>query len=79
MASNRPVSSSKSAHSIDVMVSGGITLFVFTALTQAAKDWITEFVSRDGYQPAFPNTIYCEHRFAGELAEHMSNSGLVVR
>jgi len=71
-----PISSSKSAHKVDVKVTDGGTLFVFTALTKQAEDWIQSNVSEEGFNPQLPHVVYCEHRYARALAEGMIQSGL---
>lgn len=58
--------------------SGGGTLYVFEAVTEAAREWISENVSRSGFQPAFPGVIYCEHRYVGSLVESMRTDRLRV-
>lgn len=63
----------------DVLISGGGTLYVFSALTETAKDWIRENVSSEGFQPNFPDTIYVENRYAQPLAAGMVDFGLEVR
>jgi hypothetical protein len=77
--SNRSSSARTKVPQADVLVTGGGTLFVFHALSDSAKDWITENVSREGFNPQFPNVLYVEHRYARDLAAGMIDFGLVVR
>lgn len=63
---------------VDVLVSGGGSIFIFTALTQIAKDWVSENVSEEGFNPDLPNRVYVEHRYARDLAQGMIESGLRV-
>jgi hypothetical protein len=63
----------------DVLVDGGGSLYVFRILSESARDWVTENVSQEGYQPDFPNILYVEHRYARDLAAGMADAKLVVR
>lgn len=62
----------------DVLVSGGGSLYVFRALTDAAKEWIESNVSSEGFQPQFPEVLYVEHRYAHDLAAGMRDAGMVL-
>lgn len=65
---------------VDVLVSGGGTLYVFTAMTQRAKDWVSASIDpEEGFNPQLPNVVYVEARYAFDLAQGMQRSGLVVR
>lgn len=63
---------------VDVEVSGGGTVYLFTPLTQVAKDWVEEHVQVAGYQQFGPG-FAVDHRYAGPLADGMEAAGLVVR
>lgn len=71
--------SRKSKPAVDVLVSGGGSLFVFSMISDSAKSWAEENISREGFQPNFPNQVYVEHRYAHDLAQGLISSGLVVR
>jgi hypothetical protein len=63
----------------DILVEGGGSLFVFRILSESARTWVEESVSREGFQPDFPDTLYVEHRYARDLAAGMQACGLAVR
>jgi len=62
---------------IDVQVSNEGSLFLFTPLTTAAREWINENVT--GETTWFGNALVVEHRYAGDLAQGMAGDGLEVR
>lgn len=61
----------------DVEVSGGGTLYRLQPLTERAKEWIEENVSKEGFQPEWP-TLYVEHRYIGDLVEAIRAEGMKV-
>jgi hypothetical protein len=63
----------------DVVVEGGRSLYVFRILTEPARTWVEDYVSREGFQPQFPNVLYVEHRYVRDLAAGMQAEGLVVQ
>jgi hypothetical protein len=62
----------------DVLVEGGGSLYVFRILSESARDWVEEYVSREGFQPQFPNVLYVEHRYAQDLAFGFQQAGLAI-
>ena len=63
--------------SSDVLITGGGTIYVFTALTAIAKQWVEENVHIEGYM-ILGAGFACEHRYAGHLVEVMQADGLIV-
>ena len=63
----------------DVLVEGGGSIYVFRIFSESARDWVEEHVSREGFQPEFPNVLYVEHRYARDLALGFQQAGLRVR
>lgn len=61
----------------DVLVSNAGTVFVFCAITPAAKQWVAENVQSEPWQ-WFENALVVEHRFAWGLAAGMKDAGLVL-
>jgi hypothetical protein len=66
----------KKENQADVEVMNEGTIFLFTPLTQEAKDWIESHVEDPMY---YGNSLVVEHRYALDLAEGMVNDGLCVR
>ena len=65
---------------VDVQVAGGGTQYIFTALTQAAKDWVDQHVQIEDWQRWGPGAGFAvDHRYAGALARGMADDGLVVK
>jgi hypothetical protein len=62
---------------VDVTVENHGTLFLFSPITQAAKDWVEKNVQLENYM-RLGNSFACEHRFAQALADGMRDSGLLV-
>lgn len=50
------------------------TIFLFTPLTQAAKDWIAENIPDDATY--FGPALVVEHRYAADIAQGMLAAGL---
>lgn len=68
--------SNTSNHPTDVSISGSGTLYLFHLNTNAARDWVQEFVSED--RQFFGNALAVEHRFVEDLAAALSQDGLAV-
>lgn len=62
----------------DVVVENHGTIFLFRPLSDFARDWIEENVSREGFHPDWP-TLVVEHRYIGDLVHGAIADGLVVR
>jgi hypothetical protein len=60
----------------DVRVRNEGTVFLFTPLTPAAKQWIAENVQPDAQW--FGNALVVECRYAAEIAAGMREAGLVL-
>jgi hypothetical protein len=60
----------------DVEITGGGSLYLFLLLTDQAREWVEEFVSRD--RQMLGCGLAVEHRYAAALAEGMQADGLVV-
>lgn len=54
------------------------TVFLLTPLTDAAKEWVVENVSQEGFQPDYPNRLYVERRFIDMLLDGIDGAGLTV-
>ena len=61
----------------DIVVKGGDSIFFFDPVSDEAVDWITRFVSQEGYQPYWP-TVLVEHRYVQGLVNAAINDGLEV-
>ncbi len=53
------------------------TLFRVVPLTDAAKEWVEENVSEEGFQPSWP-TVHVEHRYLADLVDGIEGAGLTV-
>jgi hypothetical protein len=62
----------------DVVIENHSTIFLFRPLSESARAWIEENVSREGLHPDWP-TLVVEHHYAGNLAAGMQADGLVLR
>lgn len=62
---------------IDVSVENHGSVIIFRPLSDAAKSWIEEYVSREGYQP-FRDALVVEPRFADNLLTGMQRDGLHI-
>lgn len=77
-ATPRPLAAVQAARVVvDCEVSNHGSIFTFLPITQAAKDWLAEFVS--GECTWFGPALAVEHRYAYNLAEGMKADGLVLR
>ena len=56
----------------------GDTLFILRALTEPARDWVEDNVSKEGYQPGWPTVVYIEHRYITELLDGIATCGFIV-
>jgi hypothetical protein len=62
---------------LDVVITGGGTLYLFHLLSTPARDWVAEHVS--GERQLLGDALAVEHRYAGDLADGMVSDGLCVR
>jgi hypothetical protein len=62
---------------VDVMVSGGGTVFLITPQTDVAKTWFEEHLPADVQM--LGAGVAVEHRYIGDVVEGMIEAGLVVR
>ena len=53
------------------------SVFRLVPLTDEAKRWVNNNVSRERFQPDWP-TLYIEHRFLDDLIEGIEGEGLAV-
>jgi len=72
-----PEDNGSSHYGADVFVSCEGSIFLFTPLTLAAKQWIDENVQPDAQR--FGNALAVEWRFAAELAAAMRVGGLILQ
>lgn len=63
--------------SIDVAVENHGSIFIVRPLTGAAKEWVQEYVSKQGYQP-YKDAVVVEPRLVTDLVSGMESSGLNV-
>ena len=54
------------------------TLYRLAARSDEAKQWVTEHVSKEGYQPAYPDFIYIEHGYIGDLLSGIIDAGFTL-
>jgi len=54
------------------------SIVIVEPLTSEAKEWVEESVSDDGFQPNYPNQIYCERRFVMDLLFDAQEAGLTM-
>lgn len=62
---------------IDVSVENHGSVVIVRPLSQAAKDWVAEYVSLEGYQP-YRDAVVVEPRFVDGLLAGMQKYGLNV-
>lgn len=61
----------------DVLVQGGGSQYMFTPLSQKAKDWVRRHVQIEDWQ--WINSAFAvDHHYAENLAQGMKLSGLAV-
>jgi hypothetical protein len=60
----------------DVSVQNEGTIFLFTANTDIAREWISENVQEDAMY--FGGSLVVEHRYAAVLARSMADDGLTI-
>jgi hypothetical protein len=60
----------------DVSVQNEGTIFLFTANSEIAREWISENVQEDATY--FGGSLVVEHRYALELARGMAEDGLTI-
>jgi hypothetical protein len=65
-----------SARNLDVVITGGGTVYLFHLLSAVAREWVEEHVS--GERQHLGNALAVEHRYAGDLAAGMADDGLRV-
>ena len=61
----------------DVQISNHGGFFLFSPLTKAAREFITNYVVNEETQ-MYGESVVVEHRYAWDLAEGMKNDGLIV-
>jgi hypothetical protein len=69
--------SRNSKQQADVVVENHGTIFLFRPLSDSAREWIEENVSREGFHPDWP-TLVVERRYAPDLAAGMVDARLVL-
>ena len=62
---------------VDIRLSDAGSLVQFEPLTDAAKEWISEFVEAEPYM-WLGNRLCVESRYAEEISNAMAEAGLVV-
>ena len=68
----------RSPQTADVLVENHGSVFVFTPLTAAAREFVEEHVHLESYQ-WLGASFAVEHRYARDLAQGMIDDGLEVR
>jgi hypothetical protein len=61
----------------DFEVSNQGTIFIFTPLTSAAREWVAEFLPQHAQQWA--GGVVIEHRYISDVVIGAQRDGLVVR
>ena len=61
----------------DFEVSNHGTIFIFTPLTPAAREWVAEFLPQDAQQWA--GGVVIEHRYISDVVAGARRDGLEVR
>ena len=65
---------------VDVQVSGGGSVFIFTALTKKAQAWVNAHTQIEDWQLVGAGLSFAvDHYYARDLAHGMVEAGLVVR
>ena len=64
---------------IDVQVNNEGSIFTFSLLTEAAKEFVAQYVHVEDYMWMGDSCFACEHRCAWDVAERMQNDGLIVK
>ncbi len=62
----------------DFSITDGGSIVILTAENEAARAWVEDNVSDEGYQPAYPNTLYIERNYVDALAEGITEAGLTI-
>lgn len=62
----------------DVTVRNEGTIFLFTALTKIARDWVRTNVQLESHMDLGSGIFACEHHYARDIADGMQNDGLHV-
>ena len=62
---------------LDINVDDSGSMFLFTPLTQAAREWVDAHLNLDGWQ-WIGYGFAVDSRFAGTIAEGMASDGLRV-
>ena len=62
---------------IDVRISNQGTMWMFTPLTNTAKEWVEENLDLESWQK-MGDSFAVDHRPAAALAEGMQEAGLIV-
>jgi hypothetical protein len=52
------------------------TIFLLTPVSEAARDWVAEFLPSDA--TTFGRATVVEHRYIGDIVEGIINDGLTV-
>jgi hypothetical protein len=60
----------------DVLIANEGTLFLFSPLSRAAREWIDEHVQDDAQW--FGSALIVEHRYAPGLARGLTDAGFVL-
>lgn len=74
MQSNTPASTPV----VDVLIHNEGSIFLFELLTTQAREWVDQNVQPEGWQ-MFGHSLAVEHRYARQLADGMSEDGLVIQ
>jgi hypothetical protein len=61
----------------DFEVSGGGSIYIFTPLTAAGRDWVAEFLPEDAQRWA--GGVVIEHRYISTIVAGAQRDGLSVR
>jgi hypothetical protein len=62
----------------DVTVRNEGSIFLFTALTKRARDWVSFNVQLESYMSLGDGVFACEHRYAKDISDGMQDAGLQV-
>lgn len=62
---------------IDVSVENHGSIVILRPLSNAGKDWVNEYVSKEGYQP-YRDSVIVEPRYADAILNGMRGDGLHV-